>query len=509
VKNGADSIIAGTVSNFQKLEFNYNGKANIGELDTTVRGSSNATAVEIDVKGYNVIFAGDIKGEGGIDKKGNGKLTLEGSATYTGPTTITGTLSFFAQGQDTAQILTGPIGGAGTLEKNGPGTLTLGGSDISVNTIAINEGALIFKRDTAQTLSSTIGGDGKLEKTGAGTLALEGNNTYKGGTTITGGLIEFRNENNFGGGTDPKNITLNGGGLKWAKNFEGSDKDISDKLTDIGAGGGIFDTNGNDVGFGSGLTGDGGIVKTGPGTLTLEGGNTYTGPTTIAAGTLTVTGTLGSGGHYAEEIANAGTLIFNQTENQTLTGLIHGPGALQKAGDGTLKLTAANTYEGGATITGGLIEFDRPENFGGTDRNITLNGGGLKWAEGNTTNISGRLADIGENGGIFDTNGNSITLEALTGRGGLTKIGPGTLTLEGDNTYTGLTAIKAGTLGLTGTLASAVTLAPGATLNAHPGGHIGGDLAAREANLNINLPFFDPNANTVHLENIRIIGRQS
>jgi autotransporter-associated beta strand protein len=107
----------------------------------------------------------------------------------------------------------------------------------------------------------------------------------------------------------------------------------------------------------------------------------------------------------------------------------------------------------------------------------------------------------------------------LTGNGGLTKTGPGTLTLESDNThtYTGPTTIKTGTLELTptGKLTGAVTvnntaaltlrghagqkvtLAPGATLNAHPGGKIGGDLNAERANLNFHIPFFDPGANAV------------
>ena len=80
---------------------------------------------------------------------------------------------------------------------------------------------------------------------------------------------------------------------------------------------------------------------------------------------------------------------------------------------------------------------------------ITLNGGGLQWATGNTTDISGQLASIGAGGATFDTNGNNVSFAtALGGTGGLTKAGTGTLTLSGANFYSGATTVNAGTLQL-------------------------------------------------------------
>jgi autotransporter-associated beta strand protein len=82
----------------------------------------------------------------------------------------------------------------------------------------------------------------------------------------------------------------------------------------------------------------------------------------------------------------------------------------------------------------------------GSSGAITLNGGGLQWAGGNTQDISSRLAALGTEGGTFDTNGNDITLAGAIGGGALTKAGAGTLTLSGTNTYSGGTYINGGTL---------------------------------------------------------------
>ena len=119
-----------------------------------------------------------------------------------------------------------------------------------------------------------ISGAGALTKPGLGTLTLTANNLYSGGTTVSGGLVNFTSANNFGSG----NILLNGGGLQWAA---GNSADISSKLAPLGAGGGIFDTNGNNVTFATGLTGTGGLAKQGLGTLNLTGNNTYSGGTTV------------------------------------------------------------------------------------------------------------------------------------------------------------------------------------------------------------------------------------
>ncbi|MGU3495730.1 autotransporter domain-containing protein [Xanthobacteraceae bacterium A53D] len=148
-----------------------------------------------------------------------------------------------------------------------------------------------------------------------------------------------------------------------------------------------------------------------------------------------------------------------------------------KKGAGTLILEGvANIYTGGTTVQGGLIEFAALGSFGSGA--ITLNGGGLRWATGNTADVSGRLTALGAGGATFDTNGNDVSFaSALSGAGGITKAGAGTLTLTAANTYSGATSITGGTLVASGGLAlpdsTDVTVASGATFRVADGEVIG------------------------------------
>ena len=164
-------------------------------------------------------------------------------------------------------------------------------------------------------------------------------------------------------------------------------------------------------------------------------------------------------------LQSQGGTIDTNGNNATLSGTISGLGSLTKIGAGTLTLTGTSTYAAGTMIAGGLINFNSASNFGTGP--IILNGGGLQWAAGTSTDISSRLAPFGAGGATFDTNGNNVTLaSALSGIGGLTKIGSGTLTLSGASSYSGATTVNTGTLAVNGSIAnSAVTVNSGATLS--------------------------------------------
>ena len=96
-------------------------------------------------------------------------LTLTGSNTYTGGTTVS----------------------AGTLQVgNGGSGEFLGSPSVALNSSSV---ALVFNESDSQTYSGLISGSGKLAQTGTGMLTLLGSNTYTGSTTISAGTLQVGN----------------------------------------------------------------------------------------------------------------------------------------------------------------------------------------------------------------------------------------------------------------------------------------------------------------------------
>ena len=367
-------------------------------------------------------------------------------------------------------------------------TLNLGTGGLAggINTPAIdNEGQIVANFTDTLTLAADISGAGTLSKAGVGTLILTGNNSYAGGTTITGGFINFNSANSFGSGL----ITINGGGLQWAT---GNSADISAQLAAFGAGGATFDTNGNNVTLAASLSGPGGLIKTGAGTMTLSGVNSYQGGTAINGGALAVTADANLGAAAGGLAFGGGTLQFlsgfttNRTvtlsagggtfdtngNNATLAGAIGGAGGLTKVGAGTMTLSGASTYLGGTTVNAGTLQAGATNVFAPVSAFTIAYGATLNLAGFNQT--IGSLAGAGAVtlGAATLTTGNDNTSTtfsgAISGTGGLTKTGTGTLLLTGTSNYTGATTVNAGTLSVNGSIASSAL-----TVNA--GGTIGGN----------------------------------
>ncbi|EAY8617040.1 AIDA autotransporter-like protein ShdA, partial [Salmonella enterica subsp. enterica serovar Worthington] len=185
-------------------------------------------------------FDNAISGSGQVVKSGDETLTLSGSNTYTGGTLISsGTLvandvNALGTGDVTdnavLELNTGgdfinSIGGTGRVEKSGDETLTLSGSNTYTGGTTINDGTLVatsvdalgsgdvtdnatLELNTGGDFANNIGGTGSVVKSGDKTLTLSGTNSYTGGTTISGGTLVANNVEALGTGDVTNNATL-------------------------------------------------------------------------------------------------------------------------------------------------------------------------------------------------------------------------------------------------------------------------------------------------------------
>jgi autotransporter-associated beta strand protein len=217
----------------------------------------------------NTTVSGTISGPGGgLIKVGSGTLTLSGSNSYTGGTTITsGTLSISNDNN-----LGDPSGG---LALNG-GTLLTTTGITSARPITLNAGGgTINNSGHTDTFSGVIGSSGVLTSAGSGTLVLSGNNNYAGGFAVASGILEIA----------------------------GTSGDVTGSISDSGTL--YFSRRGNYSATGV-ISGNGSLTKGGAGNLTLTGANTYLGTTRVNAGGLYVNGSLPSN---STVIAQAGTKL--------------------------------------------------------------------------------------------------------------------------------------------------------------------------------------------------------
>lgn len=119
-------------------------------------------------------------------------------------------------------------------------------------------------------------------------------------------------------------------------------------------------------------------------------------------------------------------------------------GGVIHTGAGTLVLRGANSYAGGTTVHGGIVNAAADNHLGHVSGHVTLDGGTLQW--GATFNTA-RGITVSSANGIADTQAfNAMLSGVVDGAGAVIKQGAGVLTLTGTNTYTGGTAMNAGTV---------------------------------------------------------------
>ncbi|WP_205315993.1 autotransporter-associated beta strand repeat-containing protein, partial [Ochrobactrum sp. 3-3] len=340
-----------------------------------------------------IINTGTIRGgKGGTP--GNGMAGRDGYAVYF--TGGTNRLELHAGSAITGYV----IGAQGTTN-----TLILGGDDDA--TFASN----VFHVFGLISSNWQYFNFGNNEKTGASTWSLTGNSPN---WTIKQGVLQIGD----GGTAGIIRGTVNTGLDAVAKGT------LAFNRSDLMTHGGV-------------ISGTGDVVQKGSGTTVLTGTNTYSGGTTLDDGTLSVSKDANLGDASGALSFNGGILQITGTTFKSTTRTINwgsegggfdiadagntftvgqqfaSGGALTKLGAGTLILTAANSYTGGTTVSGGILQLGNGTADGSIVGDIALTGGDL----------------------VVDNQGATTLAGAISGAGSVTQKGSGTLVLSGNNSY--------------------------------------------------------------------------
>ena len=361
--------------------------------------------------GEALSISGAISGTGGVTQNSAGTLILSGANTYSGPTTVT---------QGTLEVLNtstnSPVGvlGSGAVSVSANATLRF------VNDDGINDDYAIAPQ---------ISGAGRIEFAGPNNSVTTLNHDkfgFTGGLDVESGIVNVFGNGIFGSAA----VTMTGGALRatTAPTF------LSNKFTLSGQ-----------VGFGAATNLLGSISLAGDANVYASenfGDSTWSGALALNSHTLTMQngGPDAAGGSWDDEVL-------------TISGIISGSGAINKASVGALNLNGTNTYTGSTFISQGTLKFGNRNalgasqilfggaggtleadyvgglissiyEFAGSHSAVTASGGGAFNMQAPITQEAGSQLDLGANvtlyaSGLGATAGSSFLAGAVSGAGTL------------------------------------------------------------------------------------------
>ena len=423
VLSGSNSYSGGTTISAGTLQIGN------GSTAGSVSGNILNNSALVFNRSDNTTYSGIISGTGSVTQSGVNTLTLNGTNTYSGGTTIsTGTLAL------------------------GGGSGTVGNGSVSIS----NGAALQLNNSADTTLANAISGAGNIVHTSASVTTLSGSNTNTGAVQSTaGGTLLFSGANalstgitsldatsnstlSFVDGTT-RTISLGSSGISLNSAALSLDVDLSGSASDRLDFGGSASLTGNNIvnlSFLNNLSGaqtwtlltanDGLNGTWNLGTYAPKAGFTFT--LSSNATSLWLSAAVNSNSAYWTGSGGTSWSATNFSSTDGDSASIAG-GALTSTSDVILAATGAGnlttTLDGDYTI--GTLLVSTPE--------VTIYGS-------NTLNVTSSDA-LGIN---ISAAGNTTIGANLAGNAGLTKSGAGTLHLNGTNSYSGGTTITGGTV---------------------------------------------------------------
>jgi outer membrane autotransporter protein len=509
-----DSIYLGRFTQIGGATFNLAGfNASLGSMSGEGLITLGSGFMTVGTDNSSSVFDGVISGTGGVVKAGTGTFTVNGVNTYTGTTFVNaGTLVIGGEGlialptNDAAAAEAVTV--AAPLLKGGAALLTGGGAEFFNGFIEVTLDGSTGEQPSPATVE--VAGEA------ASSLAPAAMNTALSSAVIAGSVAN--NATLINNGTILGQLVNNSGATANNHGVIAGAVLNNGTLVSTGTLGGGLANNGQ-----AAIQGvlDSDVINTG--TVTLTGATTgidifeqsENGIFNLAGFDTTI-GAISGGGSIT--LRDARLTTGTDGIATLFSGVMSGNGGLTKVGTGRLVLTGGNTYNGGTTISGGVLQLGD----GGTNGSVigpVVNNGALMVNRSDAYTFAGAISGNGMfvqdgtgtttltgantySGGTLISRGrlvgnttslrgqiqNDAALEFAQGAGGVfagqlfgaglfDKTGAGILTLTGNsNGLTGGTFVRAGELRLTGSLAnSRVTVLSGATLSGT--GVIGGLVA--------------------------------
>ncbi len=484
--NGLNGTGGGTVVNTGLLSYNVAANLALNQANTTFTGNGNAV----------FHFSGNISQVSsgyGITKTGSSILSLSGTNSYSGGSSVTGGALVFRNTNAKSGTGIHDFGSDATL---GLGVATTGSfysaTDVdnafagsmsgSLVGITLNAATNIGLDTTNGNFSygSSIGSVARgLQKFGANTLTLGGSNGYTGVTTIRQGTLAVASLADAGSSSGigayatagAAGLMLNGGTFR----YTGATTATNRGITHVGTANSGIDVSGTGVSLTMGastiattealnITGGAGSTLTlGPITATAGQANFFAAiPTTLGAFTFSssiVTGNRGTSSLTYGSITGSGasTLFLaapTSGSGTTVNGVIGGfSGTVSISGIVNL-LGTNSSYTGATNINGGTVTFKSVENVG---VNSSLGAPALPQATigfGNGTNVIGLTYT-----GTGNTTDRVLNLRGTTGTVTLTQSGTNLLKFTSNLSAGGAgskTLVLSGSTTGTGELAGAI-----------------------------------------------------